>query len=38
MSKEPVEYLRHIPGECVYLISVTKDLPAIVCDKSLTKK
>ena len=26
MSKEPKEYLRHINDECLYLISVSKDL------------
>lgn len=26
MSKEPKEYLRHINDECIYLITVSKDL------------
>lgn len=26
MSKDPKEYLRHISDECLYLISVSKDL------------
>ncbi len=26
MSKDPIEYLRHISDECSFLISVTKDI------------
>jgi uncharacterized protein with HEPN domain len=26
MSKEPIIYLRHIADECVYLLSITKEL------------
>jgi uncharacterized protein with HEPN domain len=26
MSKEPVDYVRHIADECAYLISVSSDL------------
>ena len=26
MSKDPIEYLRHISDECFFLISVTKDI------------
>ena len=26
MSKEPIEYLKHISDECTYLLSVNKDL------------
>ena len=26
MSKDPIEYLRHISDECIYLLSVSKDL------------
>ena len=26
MSKEPVEYLKHIADECEYLLSISKDL------------
>ena len=26
MFKEPIEYLKHIADECLYLISVSKDL------------
>ena len=26
MSKEPIDYLKHIADECVYIISVSTDL------------
>lgn len=26
MSKDPTEYLRHIQDECIYIISVSKEL------------
>jgi hypothetical protein len=26
MSKEPIEYLRHIQDECLYIISVTENI------------
>jgi uncharacterized protein with HEPN domain len=26
MSKEPIEFLRHIADECIFLLSVSKDL------------
>ena len=26
MSKEPIEFLKHIADECVYLLSISKDL------------
>lgn len=37
MSKEPIEYLRHIADECAYLQSVNKDLSKedFLCDETL---
>lgn len=39
MSKEPIEYLRHIADECAYLQSVNKDLSKedFLCDETLKR-
>lgn len=39
MSKEPVEYIKHIADECSYLISVSKNLSedAFLADETLKR-
>jgi len=39
MSKEPIEFLRHIADECTYLLSVSKDLSKddFLCNETLKR-
>lgn len=39
MSKEPIQFLRHIADECAYLLSVNKDLSKddFLCNETLKR-
>ena len=38
MSKEPIEFLKHISDECAYLLSLNKDLSKTINQQIIYKR